>query len=207
MRSANDASSFAKKVANTIPSMIVAVRLQHSAQVIVGKTLMKLLPISDYAIRVVIPSTSDTTPMSEIMVAGTPTGKLVAGAVFEAALKWKEYVLVFLTDDVPFEETLNIYLLDAHFNVVDSAEMYYMYSTGIFSDLDLAQPDTVRFGFFGGITWTLKLFAEKRFVLPIISDPTGVHKPFRFFRMFQIYGKPLPEILQKKICTCDQGPS
>lgn len=157
---------------------------------------MKLLHASDYSIRVVTPSTSDTAPMSEIIVAGLPTGKVVGGAVFEAALKWNEYVLLFLTDDVPFEDTLNIYLLDANFNVVDSARMFFIYSTGVFSDLDLTQPDTVRFCFFGGIVWTLKLFPEKTFALPIISDPRGVSRPFTFLRMFQIYGSPLPETSQ-----------
>lgn len=71
--------------------------------------------------------------------------------MFEAALRWNDYVLLFLTDDVPFEETLNIYLLDKDLNVIDLARMYFMYATGIFSDLDLSEPDTVRFRFFEGM--------------------------------------------------------
>lgn len=151
---------------------------------------MKLLPAPDYAIRAVTPSTPDSAPTSEIVVRGVPSGKLIGGAVLEAALKWNEHVLLFLTDDVPFEETLSIYLLDADLGVVDSARMYFLYSTGIFSDLDMTQPDTVRFCFLGGIVWTLKLYPEKTFSLPIISDPRGVSRPFGFFRMFQIYRCP-----------------
>lgn len=109
------------------------------------------------------------------------------------ALRWNGYVLLFLTDDVPFEDTLNIYLLDANLNIVDLARMFFIYATGIFSDLDLTQPDTVRFCFFGGTVWTLKLSPEKKFTLPVISDPTGVHRPFSFFRMFQLHGRPLSE--------------
>jgi hypothetical protein len=154
---------------------------------------MKLLHAPDYSIRVVTPPTPDAAPMSEIVVAGVPTGIIVAGAVFEAALRWKEYVLLFLTDDVPFEDTLNIYLLDANLNGVDSARMYSIYSTGVFSDLDLTQPDTVRFRFFGGIVWTLKLYPEKKFALPVVSNPRGVHRPFTFFHIFRIFGHPLPE--------------
>lgn len=154
---------------------------------------MKLLSDPGYAIRALTPPTPDSTPTSEIIVTGVPTGKIIEGAVFEAALRWNEYVLLFLTDDVPFEDTLNIYLLDTDLNIVDSAHMFFMYSTGIFSDLDLTQPDTVRFCFFGGIVWTLQLFPKKTFTLPMISDPTGVNRPFTFFRMFQIYGRPLPE--------------
>ena len=154
---------------------------------------MNLVHAPDYSIRVVTSSTQDTAPTSEIMIGGVPTGKVVPGAVFEAALRWNEYVLLFLTDDVPFEDTLNLYLLDENLDIVDLARMYFMYATGIFSDLDLTQPDTVRFCFFGGIVWTLKLFPEKIFALPIISDPRGVNRPVAFFRKFQIYGRPLPE--------------
>jgi hypothetical protein len=142
------------------------------------------------------PLTSDMAPTSEIIAGGVPTGKVVDGAIFEAALRWNEYVLLFLTDDVPFEDGLNIYLLDANLDIVDSAHMFFIYSTGIFSDLDLTQSDTVRFCFFGGIVWTLKLFHKKTFALPIISDPRGVSRPFTFFRRFRIYGRPLPETSQ-----------
>jgi hypothetical protein len=147
---------------------------------------MKLLHAPEFATRLVTPQTDDVEPKSEIMIARAPTGKLLSGAVFQAALRWNEYVLLFLTDDVIFEEGLNIYLLDAHLNTVDSATMFFIYATGIFSDLDLSQPDAVRFCFFDKAVWTLKLFPEKVFALPIISDPRGVHRPFRFFRQFQI---------------------
>jgi hypothetical protein len=157
---------------------------------------MKLIHAPEYSTRLTGPSIPDVEPMSEILVAGVGTKKFVTGAVFEAALRWNDYVLLFLTDDVPFEETLNIYLLDKDLNVIDLARMYYMYATGIFSDLDLSEPDTVRFRFFEGMVWRLRLFTEKAFALPFFSDPTGVHKPLRFFRMFQLDDSPLPQISQ-----------
>jgi len=159
---------------------------------------MKLFNVPDYSIRTVTPSTSDMAPTSEIIAGGVPTGKIVDGAIFEAALKWNDYLLLFLTDDVPFEEGLNIYLLDARLDIVDSAQMCFMYSTGIFSDLDLTQPDTVRFRFFGGVVWTLKLFPQKKFALPIISDPIGVSRPFTFFRRFRIFSRRLPKTSQSE---------
>lgn len=108
-------------------------------------------------------------------------------------MRWHGNVLLFLTADVPFEESLSIYLLDADLNVIDSAQMYHMYGTGVFSDLDITQPDTARFRFFGGIIWTLKLFSGPTFALPFVSDPPSVHRPFGFMRTFRIYGNPLPE--------------
>lgn len=91
--------------------------------------------------------------------------------------------------------------MDADLNVADSARMYFIYSPGMFSDLDLTQPDTVRFRFFAEIVWTLKLFSQRRFVLPIISYPRGVHRPSAFFRMFQIYCVNLSETLSAEINT------
>lgn len=164
----------------------------HMRQVTAGRTSMRLLHSPKYAIRVITPSTSDAEPTCEVVIAGVPTGKVLQGAVFEAALKWNEYTLLFLTDDVPFEDTLNIYLLDQHLNVEDYARMYFMYSTGIFSDLDLTENDSVSFSFLGQKIWTLKLFPENRFVIPIISDPLGVHRPFGLSRRFQLSGRPLP---------------
>ncbi|WP_432382959.1 hypothetical protein [Duganella sp. P38] len=157
---------------------------------------MKLTHAADYSTRVITPSASDTIPKSEILIASVPTGIIIDGAVFEAALRWHDYTLLFLTDDVPFEDTLNIYLLDAALSIVDWARMYFMYSTGIFSNLDLTQKNTVRFCFFAEKTWVLKLFPEKIFALPLISDPIGVSRPLKFFRMFQLDSNPLPQISQ-----------
>jgi len=66
------------------------------------------------------------------MLNGAPTGTIVDGAILEAALKWHEYTLLFLTDDIPFEDALRIYLLDEKFNVMDSAQIMWIYATGIF---------------------------------------------------------------------------
>lgn len=151
---------------------------------------MKLLHASDYEVRTIRESTSDVVPLCEVMVGGQPTGKILQGAVFKAALKWREYILLFITDDVPFEEGLNIYLLDQQLNVADYARMYFGYSTGIFSDLDLTEDDIVRFRFLGEKIWTLRLFVRKQFVPPIISASLGVHRPWTFSRKFQLSSYP-----------------
>lgn len=147
---------------------------------------MNPLHTSDYSIRVVTASTSDDVPQCEVVVAGTGTGKILQGAVFEAALKWNDYILLFVTNDVPFEDTLNIYLLDSQMNVEDYARLYYIYATGIFSALDVSEPDTVRFNFLGEQRWVLKLFDQKKFFVPVLSDTFGVHRPLTFFRKFHL---------------------
>lgn len=147
---------------------------------------MKLIHAPGYSIRVITSSTSDEVPLCEVIVAGKGTGKILQGAVFEAALKWNDYVLLFVTNDVFFEDTLNIYLLDQALNVVDYARMYYIYATGIFSDVDLDEIDTVQFTFLGDLRWVLRLFPEKKFFIPIFSDAFGVHRPLTFYRKFQL---------------------
>ncbi|MYM68299.1 hypothetical protein GTP45_15890 [Pseudoduganella sp. FT55W] len=154
---------------------------------------MKLQYAPDYSIRLVRESTSEAEPLCEVIVAGKPTGKILQGAVFQAALAWNEYILLFLTVDVPFEEALNIYLLDRHLHVVDYAQMYFMYSTGVFCDLDLSDADTVRFRFLGEKVWMLKLFPQKRFAIPIVSASLGVHRPWALYRRFQLSADALPK--------------
>lgn len=153
---------------------------------------MKLLHAPNYTIRVIRESTSEDVPLCEVMIAGAPTGKILQGAVLAAALRWQDYVLLFITDDVPFEEGLNIYLLDPELNVTDYARMYFMYSTGVFSNLDLTQDDMVRFHFLGEKVWTLTLFARRKFALPLMAPRLGVHRPLSFFRRFQLSAEGTP---------------
>lgn len=128
-----------------------------------------------------------------MLVNGSPSATILSGVVLETALRWKDHLLLFLTDDIPFEEGLHIYLLDERQQVADQAHMVGAYTTGVFTALDLTSEDTVRFRFFGGIVWTLTLLDQGEFALPFFSDPRGVWRPFKWMRRFRIDGKPLPE--------------
>ena len=112
---------------------------------------MNATPSCNYTLRTIQPPTSDQTAYSELMMAGAPTGKVLDGVILEAALTWGPYLLLFVTDDVPYEEILHIYLLDKDLNTQDTAWLGAMYCTGVFSDLDAAGANTVRFRFFGGL--------------------------------------------------------
>ena len=129
-------------------------------------------------------------PKSEIFLSGKRTGKILDGAILEAALRWKELILVFVSDAVLYEDTLHIYLLDGSLRVLDQASMYGIYSTGTFSLLDIVCPDTVRFLFFGDVVWSLKISDHKTLRFPILSDPHGVHRPFSFHRQFKLNSAP-----------------
>lgn len=152
---------------------------------------MKTLSTEDLSIR---PQQTgdDELPRSEVVLYGEATGKLVEGAVLEAALCWKGLLLVFLTDDIPHEDTLRIYLLGPRLDMVDAARLGAMYATGAFERLEVIEPNLVRFEFFGEAIWTLELLEDQAFAVPMVSDPKGVTRPFKLSHRFKLYGDPLP---------------
>lgn len=154
---------------------------------------MTPLPPSAFSLKLIGSYLSDAPLRSEILLNGERTGKTLDGAILEAALRWKELILVFATDAVLYEDTLHIYLLDTNLNVLDQASMGGLYVTGTFSLVDIILPDTVRFMFFGGIVWSLKLLDHKTLRFPLLCDPHGVSRPLGFYRRFSLKAAPVPE--------------
>lgn len=153
---------------------------------------MKLLSPSDVSFQLTSAWSERALAQSEILAGGRPTGRIVTGEVLEAAVQWKDCYVLFVRDDVAFEDSLRIYLFDTNWELVDSASLGGMYTTGAFSDLELVAPNTMRFQFIGGITWELQLLERGVASLPF-SDPKGVSRPFGFVKRFRLKGRPLPE--------------
>ncbi|MES2115095.1 MAG: hypothetical protein V4578_08095 [Pseudomonadota bacterium] len=154
---------------------------------------MRLLSTSEFAARLASPYSDAALASSELLLDGKPTGLIVTGAVLEAALEWKGCRIAFLTDDIPFEEMLRIYMFDANMTLVDAAVLGAMYSTGVFDELSLQPPDALTFRFFGDTVWRMVLIAEQEFALPLLSDPSGVSRKIKLFKHFLIEGTPQPE--------------
>jgi len=74
--------------------------------------------------------------------------------VLEAAVEWQRHRILFVTDNIPFEDYLRIYLLDT--NGRSSTRLCWARYTprAHFPDL-IRPPNVLRFGFIGGITWPL----------------------------------------------------
>jgi hypothetical protein len=146
---------------------------------------VRILP--DAALSIIpLSSSPEEVPRCEIVLNRGRTGVTLDGAILEAALSWRDYFLIFLTDNIPHEDSLRIYLLDANLTVVDSASMGGMYVTGAFADLRLCPPDVVRFRFFGEVEWELMLLGERTFALPGVFGTVGVSRPFRCYRWFEL---------------------
>lgn len=139
------------------------------------------------------PQTDGQAPRSGLLADGQPTGVILDGATLEAAVQWHDQHLLFITDDVPYEEALRIVLIDADLQTVDAAELGAAYSTGSFTELALLPPDTVSFRFIGGTTWTVRLLQQDQFRLPWVSEPRGVSRRLGFTRRFVVDGDPQPE--------------
>lgn len=147
---------------------------------------MKLLPPSAVSLRLTAPWSPLTLPRSEIVVDGRQTGQSVTGEVLKAAVKWESYYVLFVTDNIPFEDSLHVYLVDAQWKSVDAATLSHLSATGAFSALTLVRPNFLCFQFEGGDTWTVELLNHGVVALPFL-DPRGVTRPFSFFKRFRLH--------------------
>lgn len=132
-------------------------------------------------------------PTSEILIGGRPTGCVVSGAILEAAVEAGDFRLLFMTDDLPYEDALSIHLVDTHWHLLDSALLGAAYSTGSFKGLQLAPPHQVRFRFIGDTAWTVEILPRPGYRLPYLGEPTGVSRKFGFSRHFVVSGNPQPQ--------------
>ena len=153
---------------------------------------MRSLAPAAISLRLTSPWSENALARSEVLAGGRKTGQVVTGEVLEAAVQWKDCFVLFVTDAIPFEDSLRIYLFDARWQLLDSAKLGAMYTTGAFSRLELAPPNVMRFRFIGDITWELALLDQGVPSLPF-SDPKGVSRPFAFMKRFTLHGRPLPE--------------
>jgi len=131
---------------------------------------------------------SGAEPCARLYRGGTDTGTVVPGAVLEAQLAAERGWLLFISHDTPFEEQLDLTLIDRAYRIVDRASLYGLYTTGNFRDLTLEPDDSAVFDFFGDHAWRVTLLERAQFRLPVarLSEPAGVHRRFGFTRHFAI---------------------
>lgn len=130
---------------------------------------------------------------SDIVLHGKSTGIIVPGQVLEAAVQVHEqrYIL-FLTDDIIFEESLTIALIDVHDGLKEIVRLGNEYSTGTFADLQVTD-DSMDFRFIGDYIWTLKVSDSPRLRLPFVSDPKVVKRESGLKKYITISAAPASE--------------
>lgn len=123
---------------------------------------------------------------SGIVAGRRETGQVNTGQILEAAIQWQGNYLLFVTDDIPFEDSLRIYLFDTGWRLLDSAAIGTMYATGTFSHLELLPPNRVGFQMFDDACWMIELLEQAVVAFPF-SDPKGVSRPFSLHKRFNIH--------------------
>jgi hypothetical protein len=137
-----------------------------------------------------LPGSEDEQPRSELLVEGRPTGSVIAGCVLEAAVRCEPGWLVFATNDIPYEEFLNIHLLDESAKPLDSARIGGPNSTGMFSRLRLEPPATVHFRFIDEADWSVRVLSRPKRTLPWRPDARGVWRGAGLTRHFEVRRTP-----------------
>lgn len=150
---------------------------------------MELRQLDNLTLKVINADKDNEEPRSEILQNAIPTGKYVAGAILVATIQWGSLYLLFVTDDCPFEEALNIHLLDEHLDPIDSTVIGWIYNTGVFESLTLVQPNIVQFRFLGDADWNIELLPKYTFRLPFLTESPGIWRKLGSSRHFRIYRK------------------
>jgi hypothetical protein len=125
-------------------------------------------------------------PCSEVLISGRKSGTVVSGCVLEAALRCAGTWLLFVSDDVPSEDMLSIYLLDDGGRMLDSARIGGPYTTGSFSGLRLDPPSTVHFRFIDDAGWSVRVLEKGQFSFPWWPDARGVWRGAQLLRRFEV---------------------
>ncbi|KAF6662737.1 hypothetical protein HFD91_04000 [Enterobacteriaceae bacterium EKM102V] len=128
----------------------------------------------------------------EVLIAEKGTGIMVPDQVVEAAVQVDDKrLLLFLTDDVPYEEALKIALLNLNEGVKEILTLGGAYLTGSFTDLKI-YPDAVEFSFMGDTTWRVEIPVKPFIRLPFTGDPRGISRPLAFRHYIKISASPKP---------------
>lgn len=128
----------------------------------------------------------------EIMLLGQGTGFFVPFRVLEAAVTIdSERFLLFLTDDTPYEEVLNISLMHMNKGILETISLGGAYLTGTFSELHVF-PNAVELSFIGDTTWKIEVTEQPFLKLPFVGDPRGVSRSMGLTHYLRISADPAP---------------
>lgn len=119
-------------------------------------------------------------------IAGRTSKEALEGTVLEACVQYGNQYLLFLTDDIPFEDSLHIHLLDEDLKRVDTATLGAPYTTGHFRNLRYEDSGEITFEFFGNCVWEVSVSTQKRLRLPFVSGPKGVSWQNGWFHVLEL---------------------
>ena len=120
------------------------------------------MPLSSFSLRAE-PATREG-PAGHLLHEGRETGLRLQAARLEAQFHVPPGLfLLFLTDDSPYEEQLQILLLDPHFQVLDGLTLGQPYTPGILANLESQDALRLRFDFFADTPLRVSVHPEGAF--------------------------------------------
>ena len=135
---------------------------------------------------------SQALPRAELFVSTRGAGLSLAGAWLEAAVACDAGTMLFVTDDIPSEDHLHLHWVSPAWNLLDSARLGGLCTTGSFSGLQLGPPGHLSFRFIGGTDWHVQLHPQPRWRCPWGGEAPGVWRAPGWRRWFTVSGQPLP---------------
>lgn len=150
---------------------------------------MKQLSENDFLFRVLSEATEAIPAKSTITLGSIESAPMLEGEDYEACIQYQDFLLVFTTNNCPYEESLNIHLLNQKLELLDKATLVWPYNTGPFSLTGLIEPNKLQFQFFNEETWTLEVYSKKQFFISAISEPKRVWRKLGFYHYFKISKK------------------
>lgn len=113
---------------------------------------------------------------SKVEIAGIATNIIVPGLVLEAAVEIDAcHSLLFLTDDIIFEEWLTMVLIDINHGVKEIVCIGQAWASGHFEKLSVKEEE-ITFRFLGEAEWRVKISLTARLRFPFFADPPAVHR-------------------------------
>ncbi|MFE4112553.1 hypothetical protein [Kosakonia sp. YIM B13611] len=131
---------------------------------------------NNVALIAVCEATPFSQAQSKVEIAGIATNIIVPGLVLEAAVKIDAcHSLLFLTDDIIFEEWLTMVLIDINRGVKEIVRIGQAWASGHFEKLSVKEEE-ITFRFLGDAEWRVKISLTARLRFPFFADPPAVHR-------------------------------
>lgn len=120
----------------------------------------------------VIPGAPDEPSLLRFSQAGKPWGESLPGSLLERQFRLNDgRLLLFATDDTPYEETLRIYLLSTQGNLLDRLEFGAAYVTGVLEDIEVLDDTKVAFEFVHRERCTITVLDKPRWRWGLLLKP------------------------------------
>ncbi|MGS2793396.1 hypothetical protein ACU6R3_17610 [Escherichia coli] len=117
---------------------------------------------------------------SELCIHGKNTGITIPADYLETAILLDDgRYLLFVTEDVPFEESLELLLIDIKKDIQEHVTIAIPYGSGTLRKMRL-YANHVEFSYFSDETWRVEVSSSRFFRLPFQDVFLVTRHPFRF---------------------------